>query len=122
MNKIYHTDQRQFIVYNENKSKQKTNICVIFLHGLLSNMNGKKALFLENYCQQHDYSYVRFDNFGHGNSTGRIQEQNVSSWFSGLELVLNKLKLKEVILVGSSMGGWLALLAAKKYPHIMVCL
>ncbi|WPY00804.1 Alpha/beta hydrolase [Candidatus Trichorickettsia mobilis] len=118
MRKIYNdTDDSQFIVYNQIKSNQKNTITIIFLHGLMSDMHGTKALYLENYCIKAGYNFIRFDNFGHGNSSGNFTEQTISSWMSGLEMILNKLVTGSIVLIGSSMGGWLSLLQAIKNTH-----
>lgn len=89
---------------------------VMFLHGLMSNMNGTKAVFLENYFKQHDYNFIAFDNFGHGKSSGNFLDETIGSWLTGVELVLNKLIIQPTIIIGSSMGAWLAILAAIKFP------
>ncbi|WP_316354847.1 alpha/beta hydrolase [Candidatus Trichorickettsia mobilis] len=119
MKKIYNNaDDTQFIVYNQIKSNQKNTITIIFLHGLMSDMHGTKALYLENYCIKAGYNFIRFDNFGHGNSSGNFTEQTISSWIGGLEMILNQLVTdNQIVLIGSSMGGWLSLLYAIKNPH-----
>ncbi|MCC8417677.1 MAG: alpha/beta hydrolase [Rickettsia endosymbiont of Bryobia graminum] len=110
------TIKNQYITYNQYKSTKKNTPLVVFLHGLMSNMNGKKSHFIHEYCKKQDYNYITFDNFGHGKSSGHFIDQTIGSWLTGLELVLNELVNNQCILVGSSMGGWLALLAAMKFP------
>ncbi|XVN43070.1 MAG: alpha/beta hydrolase [Candidatus Rickettsia vulgarisii] len=110
------TVKNQYITYNQYKSTKKNMPLVVFLHGLMSDMSGKKSQFLYKYCQKQDYNYITFDNFGHGKSSGQFIDQTIGSWLSGFELVFNELITRECILVGSSMGGWLALLAAIKFP------
>lgn len=116
MNKIYSTDKDKFISYNHHKSNKKNNPHIIFLHGLMSNMEGVKARHIENYCKVQGYNFTKFDNFGHGKSSGKFTEETIGSWTEGLELVLEELANSPVILIGSSMGGWIALLAAIKHP------
>ncbi|MCC8399070.1 MAG: alpha/beta hydrolase [Rickettsia endosymbiont of Gnoriste bilineata] len=116
MEKIYNTEKKKFITYNHYKSNKKNMPHVMFLHGLMSNMNGTKAVFLENYCKKHDYNFITFDNFGHGNSSGNFLDETIGSWLTGVELVLNKLIIQPTIIIGSSMGAWLAILAAIKFP------
>ncbi|MFK8040524.1 MAG: alpha/beta hydrolase [Rickettsiaceae bacterium] len=121
MNKLYDTlNPDSFINYKKFTSKNSiNNFCVVFVHGLMSNMLGTKATQLSLYANTIKYDFIAFDNFGHGNSSGRMIDQNISSWLNGLELVLDKLvgQNQKVILVGSSMGGWISLLAAEKYPN-----
>ena len=117
MNKIYTTNRNKFIYYNHYKSNKKNIPHIIFLHGLMSNMEGTKAQFIENYCKVKDYNFTKFDNFGHGKSSGKFVEETISSWTRGLELVLQELASSPVVLIGSSMGAWVALLTAIKYPE-----
>lgn len=111
-----HTANNQYITYNQYKTITKNKPLVVFLHGLMSDMNGKKSQFLYEYCKKQDYNYITFDNFGHGKSSGRFLDQTIGSWLEGLELILNDLVNDQCILVGSSMGGWLSILAAMKFP------
>ena len=125
MNKIYNTEKDKFITYNQYKSNKKNSPYVIFLHGLMSNMEGIKAKYIENYCKSLNYNFLKFDNFGHGMSSGEFIAETIGSWLNGLELILEQLADQPVILVGSSMGGWLSLLAAIKFPdkvHSILCL
>lgn len=117
MNKIYHTHIDQFIAYNKYKSNKKNVPYVIFLHGLMSNMEGAKALHLEEYCKKRQYNFIRFDNFGHGESSGKFLNETIGSWLLGLEIVMDKLVDGPAILVGSSMGGWISLLYGIKFPE-----
>ncbi len=116
MNKVYNTEKKKFITYNHYKSNKKNRPSVMFLHGLMSHMNGTKAVFIENYCKKHNYNFITFDNFGHGKSSGNFLDETIGSWFMGVELVLNKLVIQPTIIIGSSMGAWLAILAAIKFP------
>ncbi|WP_347938665.1 alpha/beta hydrolase [Rickettsia oklahomensis] len=125
MYKLYNRTQDKFIVYN-NYRLINTNIpSVIFLHGLMSSMQSTKALYLIDYCKKNNYNFIVFDNFGHGNASGRFEDQTISNWLEGISLILDKLIDTEAILVGSSMGGWLALLATLRFPNKikgLVCL
>lgn len=120
INKLYDVskDKTRFITYNIWQNNKKNTVYIIFLHGLMSNMQGKKALYLEQYCQQKKYNFIKFDNFAHGQSSGIFLKETISSWFKGLELVINELTEEhKLILIGSSMGGWLSLLAGLKFPN-----
>ncbi len=120
MNKLYSTNKNRFIAYNIYKNNKKTTPYIIFLHGLMSDMNGIKSMWLEDYCRQREYNFIRFDNFGHGQSSGTFINETIGSWLNGLELILTELTNGHVILVGSSLGGWLALLASLKFPEKIV--
>ena len=90
---------------------------VIFLGGFMSDMEGSKALALEAWCRAEDYAFVRFDYMGHGRSSGRFDGGTISKWLADALAVIDQLSEGPQILVGSSMGGWLALLAARELPE-----
>ncbi|MDG1436256.1 MAG: alpha/beta hydrolase [Rickettsiaceae bacterium] len=119
MNSLYTENNKNFIIYHKLNSSEKKAPSIIFHHGLMSSMNGSKALYLEKYCQKRNYNFIRFDNFGHGQSSGRFVDQNISTWLEGLNLVIKELTNGPVLLIGSSMGGWITMLKAIESPEIV---
>jgi pimeloyl-ACP methyl ester carboxylesterase len=92
---------------------------VVFLAGSRSTMSGTKALFLEQYCRRHGRNYVRFDYFGHGESSGDFADGTIGRWAEDAIAVIDELTEGRQILIGSSMGGWIMLLAAlARVPRI----
>jgi pimeloyl-ACP methyl ester carboxylesterase len=89
---------------------------IVFLGGFRSDMGGTKALFLEDYCQRRGRAFVRFDYFGHGASSGDFAEGTIGRWREDAIGVIDSLTTGPQILVGSSMGGWIMLLAALARP------
>jgi pimeloyl-ACP methyl ester carboxylesterase len=89
---------------------------VVFLGGFRSDMTGTKALFLEAHCRNRGQAFVRFDYFGHGASGGDIAIGTIGRWVEDSVAVLDSLTEGPQILVGSSMGGWIMLLAALSRP------
>lgn len=87
---------------------------VVFLHGLMSDMNGGKALHVEAHCRQRGWSCLRFDQSGHGESDGRFIDGTIGSWAEDTCALIDAVTVGPQILVGSSMGGWVMLLAALK--------
>ncbi|HEY1258730.1 MAG TPA: alpha/beta hydrolase [Stellaceae bacterium] len=85
---------------------------IVFLAGLRSDMTGNKAVFLDDYCRRRGRAYVRFDYFGHGISGGDFAQGTVGRWAEDAVAVIDALTQGPQILVGSSLGGWLMLLAA----------
>lgn len=85
---------------------------IVFLGGFRSDMTGTKALFLEDYCRGRGRAYVRFDYFGHGASSGDFAQGTIGRWRDDAVAVLDSLTEGPQILVGSSMSGWIMLLAA----------
>ena len=85
---------------------------VVFLSGFRSDMTGTKASFLEEYCRRRGHAYVCFDYFGHGISSGDLALGTIGRWVEDTVAVLDALTEGQQVLVGSSMGGWIMLLAA----------
>ena len=88
-------------------------VCVLFCAGFNSNKQGNKALFLESICREQGWEYIRFDYRGHGDSGGDFADACVSDWLSDALAMIDHVAVNQsIILVGSSMGGWIALHAA----------
>ncbi|KAM8977277.1 palmitoyl-protein thioesterase ABHD10, mitochondrial [Pelodytes ibericus] len=95
---------------------------VIFLPGYASDMNAQKALALEDFCKSLGHSFIRFDYIGCGSSEGDIKDGTIGKWKKDVLSVLDNLAEGPQILVGSSMGGWLMLLAAIARPEKIAAL
>ena len=89
---------------------------VIFLGGYRSDMGGTKAVALEAWAKARGRAFLRFDYGGHGGSGGDFTELGIADWFDDARAALNLTQGPQV-LVGSSMGGWLALLLARACPE-----
>ncbi len=85
---------------------------IVFLGGFQSDMTGTKARFLEEFARARGLAFVRFDYSGHGASSGNFESGTIGAWVEDSIAVLDRLTGGRQILVGSSMGGWLMLLAA----------
>ncbi|KAM9224704.1 palmitoyl-protein thioesterase ABHD10, mitochondrial [Dugong dugon] len=95
---------------------------VIFIPGYLSNMNGTKALAIEEFCKSLGHACIRFDYSGVGNSDGILEECTVGKWRKDVLSIIDDLADGPQILVGSSLGGWLMLHAAIARPEKVVAL
>ncbi|MGD9511706.1 MAG: alpha/beta hydrolase, partial [Geminicoccaceae bacterium] len=89
---------------------------VVFLTGFRSDMGGAKAVHLEQHCVKSGRAFLRFDYRGHGVSEGRFEESCIGDWRADVLDILDRMVAGPVVLVGSSMGGWLMLLAALARP------
>lgn len=89
---------------------------IVFLTGFKSDMMGSKALGLDALCRKRGQSFLRFDYFGHGESSGDFDDGTIGRWADDAVFAIDHLTEGPLILVGSSMGGWLMLLAALKRP------
>jgi pimeloyl-ACP methyl ester carboxylesterase len=112
--KLYITD-KEFIAYRKHEGKEN-HPGVIFLCGFMSDMEGIKALALEKLCRERGYNFIRFDYFGHGKSSRKFTDCTIGTWQQNVLDVIDQLSIGNQILVGSSMGGWLMLLAALERP------
>ncbi len=89
---------------------------VVFLGGFNSDMTGSKAEDLSAFCAAQGRAFLRFDYSGHGTSGGRFEDGTIGRWAADAAAVLDALTEGPQILVGSSMGGWIALLLALRRP------
>jgi pimeloyl-ACP methyl ester carboxylesterase len=89
---------------------------LVFLGGFASDMTGTKATALESFANSRGQAYLRFDYFGHGASSGSFAEGTIGRWRDDALLALDRLTTGPQILIGSSMGGWIMLLAARARP------
>ena len=89
---------------------------VMFLGGFLSDMTGTKATHLDAWAEHTGRAFTRFDYFAHGQSSGDWTDATISRWREDALAVLDEATEGPQILVGSSLGGWIALLAALARP------
>ena len=94
--------------------KKGPKISIIFLSGYKSDMQGTKAIFLDTLSKKIGYEYLRFNCSGHGSSGGEIEKQLLSDWVNEACLLIKKKLNHPVIIVGSSLGGWIAFILLKK--------
>jgi pimeloyl-ACP methyl ester carboxylesterase len=95
---------------------------VVFLPGFRSDMTGDKAAALATFCAGRGQAMIRFDYAGHGSSGGRFEDGTIGRWTEDALAVIDRLSEGKLILVGSSMGGWIALLAARARPDRVAAL
>jgi len=82
---------------------------IVFLPGFGSDMEGSKALFLHDWAAGQGRAFLRFDYTGHGQSSGAFEDGCIGDWLRDAADVLANLTKGPQVLVGSSMGGWIAL-------------
>ncbi len=90
---------------------------VVFLGGYRSDMTGTKALALEEWCRADGRAFLRLDYGGHGASGGAFEDGTVGAWTRDALAVIEAATEGPQVLVGSSMGGWIALLVARARPE-----
>lgn len=108
------TDQGRRIAYHRTDG---TGPGVVFLGGFRSDMTGTKAQYLEEWARAQGRAFLRFDYSGHGQSSGAFDEGCIGDWMQDAMAAVQALTEGPQVLVGSSMGGWIALLLARAMPE-----
>ena len=105
-----------FITSNKRKIRytllnQEKDLVIIFLHGFMSDIEGEKPLAFERFCKKKKIGFLTFEYSGHGKSSGKFINGNISKWTGDAKKIIkNKIKKnKKIIFIGSSMGCWIAL-------------
>ena len=100
MTKFINTSNSNTLAYNQLIGK---NAGIVFLGGFNSDMEGKKALYIEKWAKDNNHSFLRFDYSGHGQSSGIIETTCFTDWYKDAEYIINKKTKDKQILIGSSM-------------------
>ncbi|MFU8882933.1 MAG: alpha/beta hydrolase [Rhodobacterales bacterium] len=108
------TDQGRRIAYHRTDGKGPG---VVFLGGFRSDMTGTKAQYLEDWARAQGRAFLRFDYSGHGQSSGAFEDGCIGDWAADAMAALAGLTEGPQVIVGSSMGGWIALLLARAMPE-----
>lgn len=110
---FYNTPQGRRIAYHLTEGQGAT---VVFCGGFKSDMEGTKALFLEAWARASGRAFLRFDYSGHGQSSGDFLDGSIGDWADDAFHTIGALVPGPVVLVGSSMGGWISLILSRKMP------
>ena len=111
--KISKTKKIRFIC-NINKNAQ----FVVFLHGFMSDLEGKKPNTFLNFAKQNKLSFLALEYSGHGKSSGKFTHGNISKWSNEVSVLIKKfVKKNNFIIIGSSMGAWIALKQFQKFKN-----
>lgn len=109
----------KFLTYNKELGNNKYPT-VLFLSGYMSNMSGNKATAIKSHCIVNEIPFLQFGYSGGGESSGDFLDYTITDWKENTLNVIDHLIDGPVILAGSSMGGWLALLATLLRPERIV--
>ena len=113
MNDYLDTPSGRRIAYRRTKGQGPG---IVFLGGFKSDMSGTKAVHLEEWARAQSRAFLRFDYSGHGQSSGAFLDGAIGDWFEDALAAITMLTDGPQVLVGSSMGGWIALLVARMIP------
>ena len=95
-----------YLLFNKN-----SQITVVFFHGFMSDMFGKKPVTFQNFCKKQKINFLKFEYSGHGKSSEKFIDGNISKWTNDAKSIIKSKtkKNKNLIFIGSSMGSWIAL-------------
>ena len=103
--KISNTKKIRYLSNNYTK-----NLYIVFLPGFMSDLTGDKPKTLQKYCKKKKIGFLGLEYSGHGKSSGKFTNGNISKWTKEIQILIKKIvKKNDFILVGSSMGSWLSL-------------
>ena len=89
---------------------KKNNLYIVFLHAFMSNIEGEKPKTILKYAKKNNLGFLAIEYSGHGKSSGKFTEGNISRWSKDVQVSIRKIiKKNNFILVGSSMGSWLSI-------------
>jgi pimeloyl-ACP methyl ester carboxylesterase len=108
-------DDGETLAYLERSGQEGAG--VLWLGGFKSEMTGIKAACLDRWAERTNTRFVRFDYFGHGQSSGAFESGTVTRWRDDALAILDRVTHRPQVLVGSSMGAWIAVLAALARPE-----
>ena len=92
------------------KHNNKSSIYIVFLHGFLSDLEGKKPKTFLSFAKKNKLGFIALEYSGHGKSSGKFINGNISTWTKETKLLIKKIvKKNNMILIGSSMGAWISL-------------
>ena len=110
MNKFSYLKINKFKKIRYSKYNQKNATYVVFLHGFMSDLEGKKPKAFLNFAKKNKLGFLALEYSGHGKSTGKFTNGNITKWTRETTILIKKVvKKNRIILVGSSMGSWISL-------------
>ena len=103
------------------KHIQKNQVYIVFLHGFMSDLEGKKPKAFLNFAKKNKLGFLALEYSGHGKSSGEFTNGNISKWTKEATLLIKKIvKKNKIVLVGSSMGAWISLNQFKFFKEQIV--
>ena len=92
------------------KHYQKNSDYIVFLHGFMSDLEGKKPKTFLNFTKKNKLGFLALEYSGHGKSSGKFTNGNISKWTKETSILIKKIvKTNKIIFIGSSMGAWISL-------------
>ncbi len=96
------------------KHSQKNRPYLVFLHGFMSDLEGKKPKIFLKFAKKNKLGFLALEYSGHGKSSGKFVNGNISKWSNETKILIKKIvKKNDIIIIGSSMGAWISLIQFK---------
>ena len=103
------------------KHTQNNGAYIVFLHGFMSNLEGKKPKTFLNFAKKNNLGFLSLEYSGHGKSTGKFINGNITKWSKDTRIFIKKnIKHNKIIFIGSSMGAWIALNQFKHFKKQII--
>jgi esterase/lipase len=109
-----HTTKCEYIKPDSNKTQKLT---VVYTHGFCSDPYGRKPEEVKKWCVEHGIGFFRWEIAGHGSDKPRFEETTIDTYREQIYEIVNDIVEEDIIIGGASLGGWLSLLGAIKYPN-----
>ena len=121
MNKFYYLKINKSKKIRYLRYKQKNSIYIVFLHGFMSDLEGKKPKAFLSFAKKNKLGFLALEYSGHGKSSGKFTNGNISKWTKETTILIKKVvKKNKIVLVGSSMGAWISLNQFKLFKKQIV--
>ena len=103
------------------KHTQNNSAYIVFLHGFMSDLEGKKPKTFLNFAKKNNLGFLALEYSGHGKSTGKFINGNITKWSKDTRILIEKnIKHNKIIFIGSSMGAWIALNQFKHFKKQII--
>jgi len=107
----------KYISYKYIKTKSTKNYIILYIHGYADNMKESKSMKMEQISKNNNIDLVKLDLYGHGESSGKLNYMTMDDWYNCCKTIIEKIIYptnKKLILIGSSLGGWLSYILAEE--------
>ena len=105
------------IEYIKPDTQKTQNFTIVYTHGFCSDPLGRKPEVIKNWCLEHGVGFFRFEIAGHGSDVERFEETTIDTYREQIFEIVSEIVSEDVVVIGASLGGWLSLLSAIKYPE-----
>ena len=115
----------KYISYKYIKTNSSKDKIILYIHGYSDNMKESKSMKMEQICKNINIDLVKLDLYGHGESSGLLKNMTMDEWYNCCKTILEKIIFptnKKIILIGSSLGGWLSYIFAEELKDKVIAL